>query len=149
MLAVAGVRMPSMRALLLYVTTALATGAQVYWLLMWSIWGAPTSRTQYISLCGSLALLIAGLLAIRKARAAATTAFCASVAIWSFYGPALLVTLVRLLNSTLASNPSRVVRLLESSLLALIPVGLLIASTYHALVSLRRKTIARVESQLG
>jgi len=51
-----------MRALLLYLTAAIATGAQV-WLLAWSIWGAPTSRTEYLALCGSLVLFIAALLA--------------------------------------------------------------------------------------
>ncbi len=141
--------MPSMRALLLYLTTALATGAQVCWLLAWSIWGAPTSRTQYVALCGSLVLLIAALLAIRKARAAATTALCASVAIWSFYAPALVVTFFRLPYTTLALEPHLVLQLLPSYLLALIPVGLLIASTYHAVVSLRRKTLAPQEPHLG
>jgi hypothetical protein len=86
--------MLSMRTLLLYMATALATGAQVYWLMMSSIWGAPTSRTQYVALCGSLALILAALLAICKARAA-ITALCASVAIWSFYGPALVVAFFR------------------------------------------------------
>jgi hypothetical protein len=136
-----------MRTLLLYMTTALATGAQVYWLMMWSIWGALTSRTQYVALCGSLALMLAALLAIWKARAAATTALCASVAIWSFYGPALAVTFFRLPYITLASNSHLFLQLLPSYLLALIPLGFLIASTYHAVVSLRRTTLARLQAQ--
>ena len=114
---------------ILYLVTAVATGAQVYWLLMWAIWGAPTSPTQYLSLCGSLVLLIAASLAKWKPRMAAVTALCAIAAIWCFYAPALVYSLVRLPYSAL---------LLPSYFVALIPAVLLTASSYYAIAYLRQ-----------
>jgi hypothetical protein len=118
----------------------------VYWLLAWSIWGAPTSRTQYVALGGSLLLFGAALLAMWKARAAAIAAICASALIWSFYAPALVVTFIRLPYTTLASESPLALQLLPSYLLALTPVGFLIASTYHAVVSLTRDKLHRVKA---
>jgi len=73
--------------------TAFATGAQVYWLLAWGIWGAPTSPLQYVSICGSVALLVAGSLAKWAPRSTAFTTMGASVAMWCFYAPALIHTI--------------------------------------------------------
>ena len=146
---IASVRIPSMKALLLYLTAALATGVQVYWLLAWSIWGAPTSRTQYLALCGSLVLFIAALLALWKPRAAAITALCASAVIWCFYAPALVITFIRLPYGTYVLQPRLALRLFPSFLLALTPVALLTVSTYYAIVSLRLRHFARRDRYLG
>jgi hypothetical protein len=81
---------------ILYLVTAVATGAQVYWLMMWAIWGAPTSPIQYVSLCRSLVLLIAASLAKWNPRLAAVIALWAIAAIWCFYAPALVYSVVRL-----------------------------------------------------
>ena len=116
-----------MLASVLYVVTALATGAQVYWLLAWAIWGAPTSPLQYVSICGSLVLLIAGILVKPRPRAAAFTALGASVAIWCFYAPALI--------HTLTSLP---ISMTVQALWAFTPVVLLIVGTAHAIIAVAR-----------
>jgi hypothetical protein len=112
----------------LYVVTALATGAQVYWLLAWGIWGSPTSPLQYVSICGSLALFVAGILARWMPRATALTAMGASVAMWCFYALALI--------HTLRSLPTNMT--LQSSLVAFTPVALLVASTAYAITNIAR-----------
>jgi len=106
----------------LYVFTAFVTAAQVYWLLAWGIWGAPTSPLQYISICGSFALFVAGVLAKWRPRVTAFTALAASIAMWCFYAPALI--------HTLHSLPTSMT--LQSSLVALTPVVLLVLSTASA-----------------
>ena len=79
--------------MLTFVLTAIATGAQVYWLLSWGIWGAPTSSWQYVSLAGSVALFVSGLLVRGRLRSlAALLAAGACLAMWSFYGPAFTHT---------------------------------------------------------
>ena len=113
----------------LYVLTALATGAQVYWLLAWGIWGAPTSPLQYVSVCGSLALFVGGILAKWRPRATAFTAMGASVAMWCFYAPALI--------HSIRSMPTGMT--LQSSLVAFAPVVLLILSTAYAIADIARK----------
>jgi hypothetical protein len=112
-----------MLATILYPATAFATAAQVYWLLAWGIWGAPTSPLQYVSICGSLALLIAGLVSKWKRRAAEFTAVGASLVIWCFYAPALI--------HTLAAWPTKVT--VQAGLIAFTPVFLLVMSTVHAI----------------
>jgi hypothetical protein len=113
----------------LYVVTALATGAQVYWLLAWGVWGAPTSPLQYVSICGSLVLFVAGILARWIPRATAFTAMGASVAMWCFYAPALIHTL-----RTLPTSMT-----LQSSWVAFTPVVLLVASTAYAITNITRR----------
>jgi hypothetical protein len=113
-----------MLATILYAATAFATGVQVYWLLAWGIWGAPTSPWQYVSICGSLALLIAGLVSRWKRRAAAFTAVGASLALWCFYAPALI--------HSLAAWPTKVT--VQAGLMAFTPLFLLVMSTVHAII---------------
>jgi len=113
----------------LYVLTALATGAQVYWLLAWGIWGAPTSPLQYVSICGSLALFVAGILAKWRPQETAFTAIGASVAIWCFYAPAVI--------HTIHSLPTNMT--MQSSLVAFTPVVLLVFTSAYAIMDIARR----------
>ena len=124
-----------MLAAALYVVTAFATAAQVYWLLAWAIWGAPTTPLQYVSLGGSLGLLVAGIVAMWKARFAGFTAAGASVAIWCFYAPAVIYT-VRSLPTTLRALPTG--RVVEQTLWVFTPVVLLIVSSIYAVRAIAR-----------
>jgi|ERR1035437_817111 hypothetical protein len=113
----------------LYILTALATGAQVYWLLAWGIWGAPTSPLQYISICGSLALFVAGILTKWRPRTTAFVALGASIAMWCFYAPALIHTLRALPTSMTV----------RSGLVAFTPVVLLVVSTAYSITDIAKK----------
>ena len=112
----------------IYLVTAIATGAQVYWLVAWRIWGAPTSPAQYVSLCGSLLLLTAAVPAARKPRTAAFMAVGACAAIWCFYAPALMHTFGSL-------PPAMPVYLMAW---AFVPVVMLVISTIHAVIGILR-----------
>lgn len=113
----------------LYVLTAVVTGAQVYWLLAWGIWGAPTSPLQYVSICGSLALLVAGVLAKWRPRATAVMAMSATIAMWCFYAPAMI--------HTIHSLPASMTT--QSSLMTFTPMVLLVISTACAVKDIARK----------
>ena len=126
--------------MVLYMATALTTGFQVYWVLMMAIWGAPTSPLEFVSICGSVVLFIAGVLAKWRPRAAAMTALCASAAIWSFYAPSLFGTFIRVPYINLLVQPQHYLRwVFRSFLVGLIPAVLLVVTTYQAVAILRRK----------
>jgi hypothetical protein len=109
---------------LLYVITGLATGAQVYWLLMWGVWGRPSHPLQYVSLIASLALILASFLSLYRSRQAAWLALVATLAIWVFFGPAAVVTLKQLLTSARVFRP-----------LVFLPPVLLLATTSYAVMA--------------
>lgn len=75
---------------LLYAITGVATGAQVFSLVMWAVWGKPVHPLQYVSLLGSVALTAAAFFSVWRPRQAAWVALAALVPVWSFYGPALI-----------------------------------------------------------
>ncbi len=120
-------------AVLLYALTAIATGVQIWYLLMSSIWGAPTSPLQYIALIGSIVLLIAAVMSHWKHRASAVASAGGLVLLWLFYGPALYV-----LGYSLWHNPPLSFRFDNYMVVALAPIGLLIATTAHAGTQFRR-----------
>jgi hypothetical protein len=81
-----------MKALVLYLTTAIATGAHVFYLAMWSILGAPKNPLHYVVFAGCVILASAALLAPFRQRAAAILALVGSIAALFFYVPALIYT---------------------------------------------------------
>ncbi|MGA2335581.1 MAG: hypothetical protein WA383_11920 [Terriglobales bacterium] len=76
----------------LYLAAGVATGFHVYTLLMLAVVGAPVDLLEFVSLAGSLGLLVAAYLSLFKPNAAARLALPASLAIWCFYGPAIART---------------------------------------------------------
>jgi hypothetical protein len=80
----------------LYLTTAIAVSAQVFWLMAWTLWGAPTSNARTVALFGCGVLLVAAILVKWRASVAAGIALCACMVIWFSYSPALVYTLFRL-----------------------------------------------------
>ncbi len=73
----------------LYFVTGIITGFHVYTLMLLSLYGVPINPLEFVSLLGSLCLLIAAYLSLFNPRAAAKVALLASLLIWCFYAPAL------------------------------------------------------------
>ena len=119
-----------MFAFTIYLATALATGVQVYWRLMWAIWGAPTHTVQFISLGGSCALLLGSGVALFRPKAAAVIALFGSLLISSYYVPAVAVSLQQLTLRHLPLLP-----------LALFPALLLCSATVYAASVLTRSDL--------
>jgi hypothetical protein len=92
------------------------------------IWGAPTRALQYVSICGSVVLFVAGTFAKWKPRVTAFTATGASAAIWCFYAPALI--------RTLRSLPTSMT--MQSTLMVFAPVFLLVLTTAYAVTDIAR-----------
>jgi hypothetical protein len=71
-----------------YFVAGVVTGFHVYSLLALTVLGVPTYPLEFVSLLGSLCLILAAYLSLFKPHAAARLAQLASLAIWMFYGPA-------------------------------------------------------------
>jgi hypothetical protein len=74
---------------LLYLAAGLITGFHVYTLLALAVFGVPANPLEFVSLLGSMCLLIAAYVSLFKPHAAAKLALIAALAVWSFYGPAI------------------------------------------------------------
>ncbi len=74
----------------LYLIAGALTGFQVYALLALGAYGAPVSPLEFLSLLGSLVLIVAAYLGLWKPRLAARVALLAALVIWCFYAPATL-----------------------------------------------------------
>ncbi len=74
----------------LYLIAGALTGVQVYALVALAAYGAPVSPLEFLSLLGSLALIVAAYLSLWRPRLAARVALLAALIIWSFYAPATL-----------------------------------------------------------
>jgi hypothetical protein len=121
----------TMIAVALYVLTAVVTGLHVFYLMMWAIWGAPTSPLQYVSLIGSVVLLLSAVAAFFNRRLAAAIAIVGSVMVWSFYAPALVFDFTRLLGLLLHA-PKEV-------LSTMIPILLLAVCTFYGVRHVRKR----------
>jgi hypothetical protein len=58
-------------------------------LVILTVYGAPFNPFEFVSLLGSLCLLVAAYVSLFRPYAAARLALLASLAIWCFYGPAI------------------------------------------------------------
>jgi hypothetical protein len=74
---------------LLYLLTGAATAIPVVWALGWAVWGAGVSITEYVSLFGSLILVVSAMVSSSKRAFAARLALIGAIAVWSFYMPAI------------------------------------------------------------
>jgi len=74
----------------IYFVAGVVTGFHVYSLLALTVLGVPSHPLEFVSLLGSLCLVFAAYLSLFKPHAAARVALLASLAIWMFYGPAML-----------------------------------------------------------
>ena len=74
----------------LYVLTGIATTIPVVWALGWSVWGAGVSITEYLSLLGSLLLVVLGIAGPSRRRVEGVVALLSTVGIWSFYLPGIV-----------------------------------------------------------
>ncbi len=86
-----------MSAFFIYLLAGLATGSQVFWLMMWSIWGAPISSFHYVALLGGIGLVAAAYVALFKLHVAAMMALASALGLWAFYIPAIYFSLQQVL----------------------------------------------------
>jgi hypothetical protein len=92
-----------MVSLLLYLFTGIVTAIPVLYALGWAVWGAGTSPLEYISLLGSLILVISAFLGLSSRRLAARLALVGALGVWSFYLPAIVVAVrIRLTDQRLS-----------------------------------------------
>ena len=80
----------------LYFAAGVMSGYHVYSLLTLAVVGAPFDPLEFVSLAGSLALIVAAYWSLFRPHAAAKLALLASLATWCFYGPAIAHSLSRL-----------------------------------------------------
>ena len=80
----------------LYLVAGVITGLHVYTLLTLGLLGAPLHPLELVSLAGSLCLVGAAYWSLFKPLAAAKLALIASLAMWCFYGPAIVRAIGRL-----------------------------------------------------
>jgi membrane-associated HD superfamily phosphohydrolase len=78
---------------LIYLAAGITTGWQLYRLMMWAIWGRPTSASEYVALLGALILVVAAFSGLFSRSACTIIAAAACTLLWIFYLPALVVTL--------------------------------------------------------
>jgi hypothetical protein len=83
-----------MKALALYLATAIVTGLLAFYLAMEMIWGAPLNPLHYVSFLGSVLLFIASLTAPFSPRVGAKIAVAGSIATWCLYGPAIVSSIL-------------------------------------------------------
>ncbi len=110
-----------MTAMLLYLLTGVATGIQVWYLLIWAMWGRPTTIFRYVALMGAVILLLASALVIWAPRSSKIVAIFGIAMLWSLYGPALYITLM-----------APAFRWDGANALYLVPAILLVGSTAYA-----------------
>lgn len=77
----------------LYFAAGMVTAIHLLSLLSVSAYGGPFNPLELVALLGSVGLLVAAYVSLFKPYAAARVALIASLAIWSFYGPAIARTL--------------------------------------------------------
>ena len=77
---------------ILYFAAGLITGFHVYSLMALAVYGVPVNALEFLSLLGSLCLVIAAYISLYKPQVAAKLALIAALAMWSFYAPAIAKT---------------------------------------------------------
>jgi hypothetical protein len=66
---------------MLYLITGIATAIPVIYALGWAVWGAPIFITEYVSLLGSLVLVVSAFISIAERRIAGRIALVSVLAI--------------------------------------------------------------------
>lgn len=78
---------------LLYFGAGLLTSLHLYVLLSLTVFGAPPNVLEFISLFGSICMLVASYVSLLKPYVAAKLALPAALANWCFYAPGIVATL--------------------------------------------------------
>jgi hypothetical protein len=73
----------------LYFATGLATAFQLYWLMMWAIWGRQTRTIEYVAMLGSGVLILAATFWPTAKRMAHAVALIGAGLLWLVYGPGI------------------------------------------------------------
>jgi hypothetical protein len=102
----------------LFLITALATGWQVFQLLMWGVWGKPSNPMECVSLLGSLALFFGSVVTFGGRPFGGILAGCGCLLLWVFYGPAVWHTVSAAMQQPGTLRP-----------VAFLPPGLLLLSS--------------------
>ena len=81
-----------MLASTIYGATAIATGVQLWWLISWAIWGAPINPLEYVGLLGSIVLLVATVLGLRRYSNVQLIVLCGLIMLWPIYALLMYTT---------------------------------------------------------
>ena len=80
---------------------AVGCGWQLWWLVMWGVWGAPPNPLHPIALLGALALLVTSIVLLSTSgRKAAVVALLSTIPVWIFYAPACASSIFEVLNGS-------------------------------------------------
>ena len=72
---------------LLYFATGLATALQLYWLMMWAVWGRQTRTIEYVAMLGSGVFILVATFGPTRKKVTHVVALVAAVLLWMVYGP--------------------------------------------------------------
>jgi hypothetical protein len=75
---------------LLYFATGLATGLQLYRLMMWGVWGRPTRTIEYVGVLGSGVFILMAAFGPTRKRPTHLAALVAAALLWMVYGQSVL-----------------------------------------------------------
>lgn len=112
---------------LLYSLTAVATGYQTYWQIMWAVWGRPIYWLEVAAIFSSLGVLFVALVALYSPRRACWIGLLCLTCLWVYYIPALAASISQLNTERLAIIS-----------IVFVPPLLLAVSTVHMLLYLAR-----------
>lgn len=114
-------------------------GWQLWSLMMWGVWGAPSNPLHLIALLGALALFISSNVLLSTAAVRApVVSFVVTIPLWVFYAPACASSLPELLDGSGGL-----------SLIPFLPPMLLPGSTAAAALAVRRQRSHRALRRHG
>jgi hypothetical protein len=117
-------------ASVIYGVTAIVTGVQLWWLMSWAIWGAPTNPLEYIGLIGSVVLLVATFLGLRRHRTVQFIALCGLLLLWPVYALLMYAT-------WLNPNPN-VSFTFKAAIVGSVPAAMLLGASICAVMQLSK-----------
>ena len=122
---------------LLYLTTGILSGGEIYSTVIWGIWGRPTHPTELIALIGSLVLIVAAFRSLWSPKRAAWFALFATLTQWVYFGPSVNWLFRELFVDEIQWAPSFSIYLLSSGLV-------LVSALYSLYVLLQERVLSRI-----
>src|SRR5438874_8734045 len=80
---------------------SIACGWQLWWLMMWGVWGAPSNPLHPTALLGALALFVSSIVLLSTSgRKSAVVSLIVTIPLWIFYAPACVSSILELLGGS-------------------------------------------------
>jgi hypothetical protein len=112
----------------IYGATAIATGIQLWWLMSWAIWGAPINPLEYVGLLGSIVLLVATVLGLKKYHNVQFIALFGLIMLWPIYGLLMYTTWLK-------SGPNSSFTF-KAAIVGSVPVAMLLVASVSTVMQL-------------